>query len=255
MKLYLLSENDFRLQFQEECAALEKEFFGTYKIGGGGIKNNGFDLDRFLNDQNIGAFADILLRVLTTNELTNDQTAKNVATVEAFTQYDEAKIKDFLIDNLIFNDPQKENELKVLFVVVYAALKEGYFYKVSAPLTDQLLGEWLSTRETGQLRINYNMTDFMPIGNQIHLIVSRYNQDFHLFSCLAKVANYTTRKESELTVRETLIKISDGYIHHHYLDNENFIFLYKSPIFRYDGDSFETQIGDIGFTFKRIEQQ
>lgn len=254
LKLYLLSENDFRSQFREECAELEKEFFGTYKIGGGGIKNNGFDLDRFLNAQNIDAFSDILLKILVTNELTNDQTAKNVATVEAFAQYDEAKIKVFLMDNLIFNEPQKENELKSLFVVVYAALKQGSFYNVSVIPADQLLGEWFSTRETAQLRINYNMTDFMPIGNQIHLIVSRYNPDFHRFSCLAKVVDYTTREESELTVRETFIKISDGYIHHHYLDKEGFSFLYKSPIYGYDGHSFETQIGDIGFTFKKMEQ-
>lgn len=255
IKLYLFAENDFKLQFSEEYAELEKEFFNPYKIGGGGIKNNGFDLDRFLNDQNIDAFSGILLKILIENKLTNDQTAKNVATIAAFAQYDEAKIKDFLMDNLIFNEPQKENELKTLFIVVYAALKQGCFYKVSDTPTYELIGNWYSIRETGQLRINYNMTDFMPLGNRIHLIVSRYNQDFHRFSCLAKVMNYTTEKESELTVRETYIKIQEGYIHHHYFDNENFHFLYKSPIHGYDGHRFETQVGDIGFTFEKMEKQ
>lgn len=254
MKLYLFAENDFRQHFSEECAALEAEFFNPYKIGGGGIKNNGFDLDRFLNDQNIDAFSDILQKILIENELSNDQTAKNVATVTAFAQYDETKIKDFLINNLIFNEPQNGNELKTLFIVVYAALKQGYFYKVSDTYAGQLLGEWRSVRETGQLRINYNMTDFMPLGDQIHLIVSPYNDELLRFSCLTKVMNYTTQKESELTIRETYIKIQDGYILHHYLDNEGFRFLYKSPIHGYDGRSFETQVGDIGFTFEKIEQ-
>jgi len=254
MKLYLLSENDFRLQFHEECAQLEKEFFGTYKIGGGGLKNDGFDLDRFLNDQNVEAFATILHNILVEKEFTNNQTAKNVVTVEAFARYDQDQIRDFLTDNLIFDGPQKRNELKILFEAVYTALQQGFFYKVSDIHADQLIGEWLSTKETGQLRINYNMTNFMPLGDTIHLIVSRYNNDFLRFSCLAKVMDYDTKEEGEFTVRETFINIQDGYIHHHYLDGDDLRFLYKSPIYGFDGSHFETQIGDIGFTFEKMKK-
>lgn len=254
LKLYLLSENDFRRLFKEECAQLEKEFFGTYKIGGGGIKNDGFDLDRFLNDQNTEAFAAILHKILTEKELTNNQTTKNIAALAGFAQYDGTTIQTFIINNLIFNDPQKGNELKILFETVYTALQQGFFYKVSDIHPDQLIGEWLSTKETGQLRINYNMTNFMPLGDTIHLIVSRYNNDFLRFSCLAKVMDYDTKKEGELTVRETFINIQDGYIQHHYLDEDGFRFLYKSPVFGFDGSRFETQIGDIGFAFEKMKK-
>ncbi len=253
MKLYLLSEKDFRLQFHEECTQLEKEFFGTYKIGGGSIKNDGFDLDRFLNDQNCDAFSNILHKILFEKELTNDQTAKNVATLAGFARYDEAKINAFLRDHLIFNDPQKGNELKMLFETVYAAIKQSGFYKVSVIHTEELLGEWLSIKETGQLRINYNMTNFMPLGDTIHLIVGLYNDDFFRFSCLAKVMDYDTKKEGEITVRETYINIQNGYIHHHRLEEDGFKFLYKSPIYGYDGNRFETQVGDIGFVFEKMK--
>lgn len=254
MKLYLLSENDFRLQFHEECAQLEKEFFGTYKIGGGGLKNDGFDLDRFLNDQNTAAFSNILHKILVEKELTNDQTTKNIVALAGFAQYEKDTIQEFIIDNRIFNDPQKGNELKILFEAVYAALQQGFFYKVSDIHAEQLIGEWLSTKETGQLRVNYNMTNFMPLGDTIHLIVSRYNNDFLRFSCLAKVMDYDTKKEGEFTVRDTLINIQDGYIHHHYLDGDDFRFLYKSPVYGFDGRHFETQVGDIGFTFEKMEK-
>ncbi|WP_300486000.1 hypothetical protein [Flavobacterium sp.] len=254
MKLYLLSENDFRVLFREECAQLEKEFFGTYKIGGGGIKNDGFDLDRFINDQNSEAFATILQKILVEKEFTSAQIAKKIASLAGFAPYDKAAIQEFIKDNLIFNDPQKGNDLKLVFVVVYTALKQGGFYKASDIHPNQLLGEWLSTRETGQLRINYNMTNFMPLGNKIHLIVSRYDDNFLSFSCLAKVMDYDTKEEGELTVRDTLINIQDEYIHHHYLDGENVRFLYKSLIYGFDGSRFETQIDNIGFTFEKMKK-
>ena len=84
--------------------------------GGGGIKNDGFDLDRFLNDQNTEAFAAILHKILTEKELTNNQTTKNIAALAGFAQYDGTTIQTFIINNLIFNDPQKGNELKILFL-------------------------------------------------------------------------------------------------------------------------------------------
>lgn len=254
MKLYLMSENEFRWQFYNECTQLEKEFFGTYKIGGGGIKNDGFDLDRFLNDQNTEAFAAILHKLLTEKEFTNDQTVKNIAALAGFAPYDKATIQEFITDNLIFDEPQKGNELKILFEAVYTALQQGFFYKVSDIHPDQLMGEWLSTKETGQLRINYNMTNFMPLGDTIHLIVSRHKNNFLRFSCLAKVMDYDTRKEGEITVRETYINIQDGYIHHHRLEEDGFKFLYKSPIYGYDGNRFETQVSDLGFVFEKIKE-
>ena len=58
-------------------------------------------------------------------------------------------------------------------------LKFETFYELSIVDGSELVDDWISIRESGQLRINYNMTDWTPIGSKIELKIEQINVDFY----------------------------------------------------------------------------
>ena len=122
-------------------------------------------------------------------------------------------------------------------------------YEVSNVSPADLLGEWISVKETGQLRINYNMTDWMPLGSKIELHIEPLKDDFYKFIGYATVHNYVTKEILQISVHETNVQIKNGFFYHYHFEANELI--YKKPIYEFENDTFKTAIYQYDFVFKR----
>ncbi|MFB3385871.1 hypothetical protein [Flavobacterium sp. LAR06] len=142
----------------------------------------------------------------------------------------------------------KANETDFYNAIIHC-LKFESFHVLSIVNQEDLIDDWISISETGQLRINYNMTNWSPIGSKIELKIEKFNDDFFKFICLAKAMDYDSREILLVEVHETNIKIQDGFFYHYHFESN--IFLYKKPIYDFKNDTFKTEIDDYHFLFQR----
>jgi hypothetical protein len=144
-----------------------------------------------------------------------------------------------------------ENKIYVtdLFNTILNGLKFETFYELSNVNANELVDDWVSIKESGQLRINYNMTDWTPIGSKIELKIEKFNNEFYKFICLATVEDYNSQKTFLINVYETNVQIKDGFFYHYNFQTNDFI--YKKPIYEFENETFKTLINDYEFVFKR----
>jgi len=159
-------------------------------------------------------------------------------------QYEKKELGRLVSDNLLDKD-----NLKELFIFLRNAIKTSSFYNLSFIDAEQIVGDWMSTKETGQLRINYNMTDLTPMGNQIRLRIEKHSDEFYSFLCFAKAHHYRLDQVQDIKVFGTLVKIVNGYFHHY--RESDLMFIFKRPIYNFNGNMFTTQTNDIEFSFKK----
>ncbi|MEL1245209.1 hypothetical protein AAEO56_13110 [Flavobacterium sp. DGU11] len=249
MKFYLLSDSAFREAFPEAYDHIAHYYFREYHIGGGGLEGDGFNLDSFLNDENTDRFSAIIADMLSRHSMLRDEINAMVSASEALKPFKEETVQRFFSDNISFDDA---SDLRTHFELLQQALKQRSLYDPADIGIEELAGEWISTFETEQLRINYNMTDFTPLGTRIRLLITKHDELFHKFTCLAKVYDYVSKEELEIAVRQTYVTLQNGYLLHHYQVNESFELSFKRPVLGYNGNTFKTQFGNVGLTFERI---
>ncbi|AWH84268.1 hypothetical protein HYN59_03680 [Flavobacterium album] len=248
MKFYILSEEAFIEAFPEAYEEIAHNFFWDQHLGYGGLAGDSFNLDKFLNDDNIDAFSAIVANILARHSLSKEEIYAKVSTSEKLKEFERAKVNLFLAENLYFEDPLA---VKKHFELLQRALQKRSFYELADIRMEDLEGEWISTAETSALDYNYNMTDFMALGSRVRLLISKYDERFYMSTWLVRVCDYTTREELDFAVRQTYVTLEDGYLSHYYKGKEGFDFSFRSPVFDYSGDTLKTQFWDVGFTFQR----
>ena len=241
-KFYLLLDFDFKSKFQTTHDYLEKEFYRNFGV------SSSLNFDTFLDEHNISTFLNIVENIISSEPLTNNEIYKDFFDCYLLKGYEQKKIR-----NLLSHNSLDKNNLKEHFIFLKTALNRKSFYDLTFAKSAEFIGEWISTKETGQLRINYNMTDLTPIGTQIRLSIQKHHEDFYLFTCLAKAHDYMFDKTHDVEVFATLIKMENGYIHHYRKDD--LVFIYKRPIYNFRPNTFITQTYDIEFTFEKHPEQ
>jgi hypothetical protein len=240
IKFYLLNDPSFQSAFSGEYETLLNEFRRDPKY----IGSIPMDFDRFLNSNNQGSLLRIFEDLIEKESFLDKDIIKKTFGSELVQQYDKKMLGRIVADNL-----SGKNNLKELFTFLQHSISKSSFYSLSFIAVEQIVGDWLSTKETDQLRINYNMTDLTPIGSQVRLSISKHDDEFYAFECFAKAQDYTNGKVGEIRVFYTLIKITDGYFHHYHF--EDLTFLYKRPIYNFNNNMFVTQTDKIEFVFER----
>jgi hypothetical protein len=202
------------------------------------------DFDRFLISENqetiLKCFDDLIQR----QALMDKDIIKDVFNSQLAKYHDRKTLGRIVADNLSSGD-----NLRELFLFLIKSIKNNSFYNLSFVKMGQIVGDWVSTKETHQLRINYNMTDLMPIGTQVRLLIDKHDDEFCSFRCFAKATDYTNNRVGEVEVFQTRIKIMEGYVHHYHVND--FGFLYKRPIYDFNNKAFVTQTDKIEFNFER----
>ncbi|MBW1658382.1 hypothetical protein [Flavobacterium quisquiliarum] len=236
----LLSNAEFEETMPVEYEELLSKF--NLKLDYGSF--NEFDLNVVLNQENKALFIKIFESINSNrfNLVSND--ANQVLKSKLFSNRDRKKMGRIICDEL-------ENKIYItdIFNAILNGLKFETFYEVSVVASDDLIGDWTSIKETGQLRINYNMTDWMPIGSKIKLKIEPFKDELYKFIGLATVMDYNTKETFLITVHETNVHIKNGFFYHYHFQTNNF--LYKKPIYEFENDIFKTTIDNYDFVFKR----
>ncbi len=158
--------------------------------------------------------------------------------------------KDFKkIGKIIYKELDNKINETDIYNTILNGLKFETFCELSIVNPKDLIDNWVSIKESGQLRINYNMTDWMPIGSKIELKIEEFNSEFYKFICLANVMNYNSKETLLINVHETNVKIKNGYFFHYHMETNDF--LYKKPIYEFENNIFKTDIDDYQFVFQR----
>jgi hypothetical protein len=241
IKFYLLNDPFFRSAFLAEYESLLNEFRLDPKYMG----LIPMDFDRFLNSNNQGSFLNSLNNLIDTESFVDKDIIKKAFNSELVQQYDRKMLGRIVADNLAGKD-----DLKELFLFLRNSISNKSFYSLSFIEIEQIIGNWISTKETDQLRINYNMTDLSPIGSQVRLLIEKYNNEFYSFQCFAKASDFINDEVGEIRVFETRVKVEEGYINHYHISD--LTFLYKRPIYGFNNNTFITQTDKIEFVFERI---
>lgn len=210
------------------------------------IQYNSFsklDLNIVLNHENKASFIKIFESIYSNRFklISND-----------FNQVVKSKLflnQDYRIRTIIYKELDNKIYVTDLFNTILNGLKFETFYELSIVDPSELVDDWVSIRESGQLRINYNMTDWTPIGSKIELKIEKFNVEFYKFICLATVRNYNSEETFLINVCETNVQIKDGFFHHYHFQTNDF--LYKKPIYDFEKETFKTIIDDYEFVFKR----
>jgi len=129
------------------------------------------------------------------------------------------------------------------------AIQQNSFYTVDDPGPENLAGEWNSIKESGQQRVNYNMTDFTPLGNQVKLIFAPHDNEYWQFIFTTKVSDYVFKKTLDFQNWKSLVQLKGGYLYHFRPGDRTFIF--RRPVFDFNGGQFTTQLWRLQFTFQR----
>ncbi len=235
----LLNNSEFEEMMPIEYKKLLSEFNQN-------IQYNSFsklDLNIVLNQENKASFIKIFESIYLNRFKLISNDCNQVIKSKLFLN------QDYRLWTIICKELDNKIYVTDLFNTILNGLKFETFYELSIVDGSELVDDWISIRESGQLRINYNMTDWTPIGSKIELKIEQINVDFYKFICLATVINYNTDETSLINVYETNVQIKDGFFHHfHFQTND---FLYKKPIYDYEKDIFKTTINDYEFVFKR----
>jgi hypothetical protein len=202
------------------------------------------DFDNMLNKNNKSSFIKIFESIYTNKLNLISKSENEILKSKLFQNKDFKKIGKIIYKEL--DNKTNENDI---YKTILNALEFETFYELSIVNAKELLDNWISIKESGQLRINYNMTDWMQIGSKIELKIVEFNSEFYKFICLSNVIDYNSRETSLINVYETNVQIKDGYFYHYnYSSNE---FIYKKPIYEFENDTFKTQINDYEFVFQR----
>ncbi|GAA3740167.1 MULTISPECIES: hypothetical protein [Flavobacterium] len=236
----LLNHPEFEELMPLEYNTLLSEFNEKLRYG----SFNELNLNIVLNQENKASFIKIFESINSNrfNLVSND--FNQVLQSKLFLNQDRKKIGRIIYEQL-------ENKIYVtdIFNAILNGLKFETLYEPSIVSAGELLGDWISLKETGQLRINYNMTDWMPIGSKIELKIEPFNDEIYKFICLTTVMDYNTKETFLITVLETNVQIKNGFFYHfHFQTNE---LIYKKPIYEFENDRFKTTINQYDFVFKR----
>lgn len=140
--------------------------------------------------------------------------------------------------------------IRGLTVLIQSALESGSLFDQRDLDPESLIGSWRSIRETGELRINYNQTDLMPLGKTVFLTIEPYEGDYYLFVCSMNAVNYSSREEGLLEVYRSLVSVEGPYLNHfNFWSREWFA---KAPA-SCTGNLFSTQIEGSEFDFQRTD--
>lgn len=236
----LLNNTEFEEMMAIEYSKLLNEF--NFKL-----KYNYFDkldLNIVLNHDNKNSFIKIFESIYANRFKLVSNDPNQVIKSKLFLNQDYKKTGKIIYKEL-------ENKIYVtdIFNTILNGLKFESFYELSNVNANELVDDWFSIKESGQLRINYNMTDWTPIGSKIELKIEKFNNNFYKFICLAKVMDYNSKETFLINVGETNVQIKDGFFHHYHFQTNDF--LYKKPIYEYENNIFKTMIDDYEFVFKR----
>ena len=202
------------------------------------------DFDNILNENNKTSFIKIFESIYS-NKLNLISKSENEILKSKLLQNKDLK----KIGKIIYKELDNKINEKDIYKTILNGLKFETLYELSIVNSRELLDNWISIKESGQLRINYNMTDWMPIETKIELKIKEFNSEFYKFICQANVMDYNSKESLLINVFETNVQIKDGYFHHYnYLSNE---FIYKKPIYEFENETFKTQINDYEFVFQR----
>nr|WP_294780936.1 hypothetical protein [uncultured Flavobacterium sp.] len=203
------------------------------------------DLNVALNEENIASFIKIFESIKSNrfNLLSND--LNQVLRSKLFQNQDHKKI-----GKIIYKELDNKIHVTDIFNAILNGLKFESFYELSIVNPSEFLGNWTSIMETGQLRINYNMTDWMPIGSKIELKIEEFENDLYKFICLATVRDYNSGAVFLINVCETNVLIKDGFFHHYHFQTNQF--LYKKSIYEFEDNTFKTTIDGYEFVFQRV---
>lgn len=241
-KFYLLNEPSFRQDFADEHELLLAEFYNMADFNRA-VK---LDLDRFVTDSNRMQLTQIFDKILHRLKA-GESIAAHALNAELLKRDNRKVIGQVVADYMV-----DEAQLKEHLISLQNAIANRTFYPLAPVTLAAIAGDWISTKESGQLRVNYNMTDFTPIGNQLHLRILPREDGFYSFDCFAKVVDDKHPAETQhFCVMSRLIKAEDGYIH--YYRSDNMEFAYKRPVYHCTGDEFTLQIYDMEFSFKRTD--
>ncbi|WP_433830754.1 hypothetical protein [Flavobacterium anhuiense] len=236
----LLNNAEFEETMPLEYAKLVSDFNDKLRYGSFSELN----LNTVLTQENKASFIKIFESINSNrfNLVSND--LNEVLRSKLFLNHDRKKIGRIVYEQL-------ENKINVttIFNAILNGLKFETFYEVSNVSPADLLGEWISVKETGQLRINYNMTDWMPLGSKIELHIEPLKDDFYKFIGYATVHNYVTKEILQISVHETNVQIKNGFFYHYHFEANELI--YKKPIYEFENDTFKTAIYQYDFVFKR----
>lgn len=205
---------------------------------------NKLDLNIVLNQENKTSFVKIFESINSNGFRLVSNHPNEVIKSKLFFNQDYRRVGTIIYKEL-------ENKIYVtdIFNTILNGLKFETFYELSIVKTSELVGDWISIKESGQLRINYNMTDWTPVGSKIEPKIEKLNVEFYKFICLATVRNYNSEETFLINVCETNVRIKDGFFYHyHFQTNE---FLYKKPIYEFENNIFKTMIDVYEFVFQR----
>jgi hypothetical protein len=171
-----------RSAYPSEHESLLKAFKGDPKY----IGSVPIDFDRFLNRENQDTIVKCFYDLIQRQSLMEKDIIKDALNSQLAEYHDRKTLGRIVADNLSGGD-----NLKELFLFLIKSIKNNSFYNLSFVEIGQIVGDWVSTKETDQLRINYNMTDLTPIGTQVRLLIDKHDEEFYSFRCFAKANDYT----------------------------------------------------------------
>ncbi|WP_125720733.1 hypothetical protein [Flavobacterium ustbae] len=236
----LLESSEFEEMMPLEYSKLLSEFNSSLKYG----SFRQLDLNSVLTRENKDSFIKIFESINSKrfNLISND--LNHVLKSKLFVNLDHKKV-----GRIIYEELQNKIYVTDIFNAILNGLKFETFYEVSIVSADELLGDWISVKETGQLRINYNMTDWMPIGSKVNLKIELFKEDYYKFICLATVRNYISGNVHLVKVYETNVQIKEGFFYHYHFQTNKL--LYKKPIYEFENNTFKTTIHEYDFVFQR----
>ena len=236
----LLSNEEFEKIMPVEYHKILSEFYLK-------LKYNSFrelDLNAVLNQENKVLFIKIFESINSNrfNLISND--VNQVLKSKLFLNQNHKKV-----GRIIYEELGNKTYVTDIFNAILNGLKFETFYELSIVTADELIGDWISIKETGSLRINYNMTDWMPIGSKIELKIERFNNQYYKFICLTNVMDYNSKETFLITVHETNVQIKNGFFYHYHFQTNDF--LYKKRIYEFENNIFNSTIDTYEFILKR----
>ncbi|MGE6352782.1 hypothetical protein ACQKCJ_02775 [Flavobacterium sp. NPDC079362] len=236
----LLNNSDLEVLLPKEYNILLNKFnqnieFASFKK---------LDLNIVLNDENKESLIKIFESIYSNRFRSIPKDENNVLKSKLFLNGDLKKIGKIIYKQL----DNRINETDI-YNTILNGLKCGTFYELSIVNPEELEGNWTSIKESGALRINYNMTDWTPLGSKIELKIEKFHSGMYKFICSTKVMDYNTRNVFLIDVYESNVEIKDGFFYHYNFESNKLI--YKMPIYEFENETFKTQIADFEFVLQR----
>lgn len=238
---YLLLEPRFQQLNPERYVGLKAGFLS--RVHGDSANDIYFDAD-FGKDK-FAQLTRIIDSIADEEPLTSADLRKDLFDCPLFGEFDRNYLATIYHRNAVIGNDFQEH-----FAFLRSAFHSGSFYALDHVDPSALLGEWKSIKESGQLRVHYNMTDVSPLDDKLRLSVTWGPDGFLDFKAFTEVVHMFSSGISGFMVHDSFARCNQGFLEHYSPRDQ--VFLYKRPLLEAGSNHFTTQLENHQFTFERI---